>query len=113
VKQGDVYWCDFKEPDKKRPVLILTRNAGVRLLNSLSVAPITRPIRDIESFVLLDEEDGMPTKCSVNLDSIQTVAKSRFRDQITTLSRERMLEVRDAISFAFGFDALEGDTERL
>ncbi|MBF6595654.1 MAG: type II toxin-antitoxin system PemK/MazF family toxin [Thermaceae bacterium] len=109
MKQGDVYWCDLKEPDRKRPVVILTRNAGVRLLNSLSVAPVTRSVREIRSFVLLDEEDGMPTECSVNLDSIQTIAKSRFGDHITTLSKERMLEVHEAISFAFGFDALEDD----
>lgn len=26
MKQGDVYWYEFRAPDKRRPVLILTRN---------------------------------------------------------------------------------------
>lgn len=28
MKQGDVYWYTFRAPDKRRPVLILTRDSA-------------------------------------------------------------------------------------
>ena len=47
VNQGDVYWYKFKEPDKRRPVLVLTRNSAISFLTSVTVAPITTTIRAI------------------------------------------------------------------
>lgn len=41
MTQGDVYWYTFKEPDKRRPVLILTRSSAIQFLTSPTVAPIT------------------------------------------------------------------------
>jgi mRNA interferase MazF len=55
--------------------------------------------------VILTEMDGMAQECAVNLDNIQTISKSRLHGYMTHLSFERMREVRDAISFALGFDA--------
>ncbi len=49
--QGDVCLYTFKEPDKRRPVLILTRNAAIPNLTSISVAQITTSMRDLESVV--------------------------------------------------------------
>lgn len=68
--QGDVCLYTFKEPDKRRPVLILTRNAAIPNPTSVTVAQITTAMRDIESVVWLDKADGMPTECVVNLDNI-------------------------------------------
>ena len=107
MNQGDVYWYSFKEPDKKRPVLILTRDAAIPFLSSITVASITTQIRAIPSEVLLDESDGMRTECAVALDSINTVSKSKFGSFITHLTRERMREVREAIQYVFSFDALD------
>jgi mRNA interferase MazF len=106
VNQGEVRWYTFREPDKRRPVLILTRNSAIGFLSSLTVAPITSTVRDIPSEVALTPEDGMLTDCAVNLDNMQTVPKDKLGALITTLSPGRMSEVRDAISFALGFDAL-------
>jgi len=49
--QGDVCLYTFKEPDKRRPVLILTRNAAIPNLTSISIAQITTSMRDLESVV--------------------------------------------------------------
>lgn len=102
--RGDVYWHKFKEPDKTRPVLIITRNEAISELNALTVIPTTTTIRDLLSQVLLTEEDGMPQDCVLNLDLIQTVPKNKLRGYITQLSDERMREVFEAIKFALGFD---------
>ena len=57
--RGDVFWHKFKEPDKKRPVLIITRTEAIKELNAVTVIPTTTNIRDIPSQVLLTEEDGL------------------------------------------------------
>jgi mRNA interferase MazF len=107
MNQGDVYWYAFRPPDKRRPVLVLTRNSAIPFLTNITVAPITSTIRGIASEVALTpDEDGMPADCAVNVDNIQTVQKSGLSGYVTHLSLERMREVRAAIEFALGFDAL-------
>jgi mRNA interferase MazF len=105
MRRGEVRWYTFKAPDKRRPVLILTRNSAIGFLNALTIAPITTTIRDIPSEVLLTPEDGMLTDCAANMDNIQTVAKHRLGPIISCLSSERMEEVNQAIAFALGLDA--------
>jgi mRNA interferase MazF len=53
MKQGDVYWFRFRAPDKRRPVLILTRNSAISYLTSVTVAQITTTIRGVPSEVAL------------------------------------------------------------
>jgi mRNA-degrading endonuclease toxin of MazEF toxin-antitoxin module len=48
----------------------------------------------------------MPENCVVNTDNIQTIQKVNLTTSITQLSAERMREVRAAIEFSLGFDAL-------
>jgi mRNA interferase MazF len=103
--RGEIRWHRFARPDKKRPVLILTRSSVLDYLGEVTVAPITTTIRDIPSEVLLTSEDGVPRTSAVNLDHLQTVAKEKIGGLITRLSAERMDEVRRALLFALGFKA--------
>ncbi|PRR72488.1 Toxin MazF5 [Moorella humiferrea] len=94
----------FKPPDKRRPVLILTRNSAISFLNEVTIAPVTSNIRDIPSEIVIGPEDGMPYRCAVNFDHIQTVAKDRLGELITTLSDDKMAEAGVAICFALGIE---------
>ena len=100
MKRGEVRWYKFRHPDKKRPVAIITRDSILEYLSEVTVVPITSTIRDIPSEVLLSRRDGMHNDCAVNCDHIQTVSKSNIGSLITTLSNEKLREVRDAIGFA-------------
>jgi mRNA interferase MazF len=104
VNRGDVCWYTFKAPDKKRPVLILTRDSAIAVLNSVTVAPITSTIRSIPTEVVLTEDDGLPNICSANFDNLQTVPKSNIGDCIARLTARKMKEAGAAVSFALGFD---------
>ncbi|OQY37630.1 MAG: PemK family transcriptional regulator [Anaerolineaceae bacterium 4572_5.2] len=106
MRRGELRWYTFNEPDKRRPVLILARNSAIGFLNAVTVAPITTTVRDIPSEVFLSREDGMFSECAVNLDNIQTVSKSKLGKLIAHLSPDRMEEVKQALSFALGFDSL-------
>jgi mRNA interferase MazF len=106
MRRGEVHWYTFAPPDKRRPVLILTRNSAIGYLNALTVAPITTTMRGIPSEVFLGPADGMPSDCAINLDHIQTVPKAHLGSLIAALPTGRMREVQEAISFALGFDSL-------
>jgi mRNA interferase MazF len=105
VKRGDICWYTSKTPDKKRPVLILTRDSAIPVLNSVTIAPITSTIRSIPTEVVLTEEDGLPDTCAANFDNLQTVPKGNIGDRISHLTTRKMKEAANAISFALGFDA--------
>ena len=103
MRRGDVRWYTFETPDKRRPVLILTRNSALAFLTGVTVAPLTSTIRDIPTEVFLSpEEDGVLAPCVVNLDNVQTVPTHKLGAPITTMSAERMAEVERALAFALG-----------
>ncbi|HMN31589.1 MAG TPA: type II toxin-antitoxin system PemK/MazF family toxin [Caldilineaceae bacterium] len=105
MRRGEVRWYTFRAPDKRRPVLILTRNSALVFLTGVTVAPLTTTVRDIPTEVLLTpEEDGVSTVCAVNLDNVQTVQQDQLGSLITPLSSIRMHEVEQALLFAFGMD---------
>ena len=100
MKRGEIRWYKFQAPDKKRPILILTRTSILDHLGEVTVAPLTSTIRDIPSEVVLTTKDGVPRDSAVNCDHIQTVSKSKLGPVITTLSKEKMQRVKQAIHFA-------------
>jgi mRNA interferase MazF len=99
MKHGEIRWSKFTNPDKRRPVLILTRNSVLEYLNEITIAPITSTIRDIPSEVFLSNADGMPRDCAVNCDHLQTVSKGKIGALITSLPQPKMVAVGQAIRF--------------
>ena len=69
-------------------------------LGEVTVSPITSVIRDIPSEVTLAEEDGLPKKCAINCDHMQTVSKGKIGALIVTLPPRKMAELSSAIRFA-------------
>ena len=104
MNRGDVCWYTCKAPDKKRPVLILTRESAISVLNSVTIAPITSTIRSIPTELVLTEQDGVPHTCAANFDNLQTVPKSNIGNRISRLTSRRMKEAAVAVSFALGLD---------
>lgn len=60
VRRGEIRWYTFAAPDKRRPVLLLTRSMVIDTLNEIIVVPATRTLRGIATEVLLSGDDGMP-----------------------------------------------------
>lgn len=105
MRRGEVRWCTLRPPDKRRPVLILTRTSALSVLSGITVAPITSTVRMIPTYVLLTpDDDGIAGVSAVNLDNIQTIQKDQIGDLITTLTEDRMQEVERSLCFALGMD---------
>lgn len=108
MRRGEVRWYRFTRPDKQRPVLILTRDSALEFLNEVTVAPITSTVRGIPSEVELGPEDGLPRRCAVNLDHLQTVPRARLGGAMATLSQRQMEAVALAVDFALKLDLATG-----
>jgi mRNA interferase MazF len=106
MERGEVRWYEFQPPDKRRPVLVLTRSSAIRFLNEVTVAPITTTIRGIPSEVMLGMDDGLPQDCAVNFDHLQTVPKAKVGRLIASLSAAKMTQAASALCFALGMDDL-------
>lgn len=104
IARGDVRLYQFAAPDKKRPVLVLTRNSAIRYLATVTVAPITSSIRGVPSEVVLSEEDGMKSSCAVNLHNAITISQERLGKRVAQLNSARMSEVCSALRFSLGCD---------
>jgi mRNA interferase MazF len=100
MQRGEICWYKFQAPDKKRPVLILTRDSILDYLGEVTVALVTSTIRNIPSEVFLSQDEGMKNDCVVNLDHIQTVSKKKIGTRLISLSTNKMKSVSEAIRFA-------------
>jgi mRNA interferase MazF len=102
--RGEIRWYTFRLPDKRRPVLVLTRDEVIDRLKQIIVAPVTRTVRGLRTEVLLTEHDGMPAVCALNFDHIALGKRERFGSVLCTLAEERWPEVWRALLTACGFD---------
>jgi mRNA interferase MazF len=101
VHRGEIRWFEYPESGR-HPVLVLTRQAAIPVLTSVTVALVTRTVRGIPTEVPLDRRDGMPQECAVSLDNLTTVPVSLLTDRITTLAGGRMAQVCLALARATG-----------
>ena len=107
IARGDIRLYQFDPPDKKRPVVVLTRDSALDYLSTVTVAPITPTIRGVPSEVALSEEDGMKAPCAVNLHNAATISRNRLGRRITQLSSLRMMEICAALRFSLGCDSTQ------
>jgi mRNA interferase MazF len=104
IARGDIRLYQFAPPDKKRPVVILTRDSAIAYLSTVTVAPITSTIRGVPSEVVLSEEDGMKAPCAVNMHNVVTVSQQRLGKRVARLGSLRMSEICAALRFSLGCD---------
>lgn len=102
LSRGEIRLYRFGRPDKERPVLILTRDTSIAHLSTVTVAPVTSTIRGVPSEVTLDIDDGMKTRCAVNLHNVVTVPQAGIGRRVAALSARRMDEVCLALRFSLG-----------
>lgn len=103
-QRGEIWLYTFKPPDKRRPVVILTRQSVLPLLRAAVVAPVTSTIRGLPSEVPVGLDEGLKQRSVVNLDWIQTVEQRLLTHYVGSLGEARMAEVCRALRIATGCD---------
>ncbi len=104
VNRGEIWSYRFSPPDKRRPVLVLSRQEVIGLLHTVMVAPVTSAIRGAPSEVLISVAEGLKHPSAVNLDHVQTVEKSRLTGFVGSLGSQKLYEVCRALAVAVGCD---------
>jgi len=104
VNRGEIWRYTFKPPDKRRPVLVLSRPDVIPLLSTVMVAPITSTIRGAPSEVVVGIDEGLKQESAVNLDHVQTVAQAALRQYVGSLGRQKMAEVCRCLAIAVACD---------
>jgi mRNA interferase MazF len=103
VARGEIWQFSFPRPDRKRPVLVLTRQDMIHRLNAVTVAPITTTIRGVPSEVVVGLGQGLKRPSAINLHHLVTVPRAGLRSFVGSVDVETMMRVRAAILFALGF----------
>lgn len=94
-----MWWYEHPEAGR-RPYLVLTRTVAVAVLHQVIAVPATRTVRGIPTEVPLDESDGMPVACVLNLDNLGLIRPSLCTERITALGPDRLNAVCEALAVA-------------
>lgn len=104
MRRGEIWMFRFAPPDKQRPVLLLTRTDMIPVLNTVTVAPLTRTIRGVASEVVVGPEVGIKDTSAINLHHVVTIPHAGLRRFIGSVPEPTMARVRAALLFALGWD---------
>jgi mRNA interferase MazF len=102
VNRGEIWLYTFGSPDKRRPVLVLSRQKAISLLRTALVAPITSSVHGAPSEVEVGFEEGLKNVSVVNLDQVQTVDQNRLHHFVGSVGPEKMTAVCRALMIATG-----------
>ena len=101
VARGEVCWLELAD-EGRGPVVVLTRDEAIPSLRNVTVALVTRTVRDIPTVVQPGPADGMPVDCAVRLDNLRTVPRALLVESITQLDQAKTSEVCGALIRATG-----------
>ena len=101
MRRGEIYWADLGPPAGRRPVCVLTRDAAITALTSVTTAPLTRTIRGIASEVEVGPEQGLPEPCVVSCDNLLTVPKASLDPApVGRVEGQRRVDLDAALRYA-------------
>ncbi len=90
--------------DKRRPVLVLTRELVRPHLTRVTVAPITTTVRGLSTEVPVGSANGLDTDGVISCDNVVTVPASALGRQIGVLLPDQEEALATAIKAAFDLD---------
>lgn len=106
-RRGEVWFADVPG-DKRRPVLILSRDPMGQILHSVICAPITSTIRGLATEVALGSDAGLVHRSVANFDNAFLLARRRLVRRLGRASRAAMDASCIAIATATGCSVERG-----
>ena len=102
VERGDIWLYEFRKPDKRRPVVVLSRQDVIDLIDTVMIAPIRSRIYGAPSEVVVGIAEGLKHESAVTLDHVQTIEKHRLRNYVGRLTPVKMIAICRALAIATG-----------
>jgi len=104
LSRGEVWLLERPRPDKRRPVLVLSRPSLIGVLNTVTVVAITSTRRGSPTEVDLGVEEGLKAPCCANLCNVFTVAQADLRQFVATVGPDKMHAICRALGIATACD---------
>ncbi len=102
LSRGEIWLLHLPHPDKRRPVLVLSRPTLLRFLHTVTVAAITSTLRGSPTEVELGTAEGLKQSSCVNLCNVFTVPQSDLKTFVGTVGPDKMVQVCRALAVACG-----------
>jgi mRNA interferase MazF len=102
IERGEVWFYEFARPDKRRPVVVISRQQVIELIDTVMIAPIRSSIIGAPSEVVICVAEGLKHQSAVSLDHVQTVDKRRLRSCVGRLPPAKMTALCRALAIATG-----------
>jgi mRNA interferase MazF len=102
LERGEIWLYEFHKPEKRRPVVIISRQEVIELIDTVMVAPVRSSIRGAPSEVVVGTVEGLKHESGVSLDHVQTVEKRRLRGYVGRLGPSKMAAICRALAVATG-----------
>lgn len=101
MKRGEIWWAQV---DKRRPVVLLSRNEAYALRALVIVAPVSTTVRNYAVEVSVGRREGLPRAGVINCDWLVTLPKVDLLERAGRLSGAKLEELDRALQFALGLD---------
>ena len=100
VAQAEL-WLMETPNRKRRPVLVVSRDEVIPVVNNVVVAPVTSTIRDIPTCIPVGIEEGIDHDSVATFDSLAAVPKGVLTTRLGQLGiggRQRICDALDALA---------------
>ncbi|HSR67561.1 MAG TPA: type II toxin-antitoxin system PemK/MazF family toxin [Acidobacteriota bacterium] len=104
LNRGEIWLLDRPRPEKRRPLLVISRQGLIDVLHTVTVAAVTSTLRGSPTEVQVGPDEGLKQVSCVNLCNLFTVPKQELRNFLGSLDRQKMEEVCLALAIATGCD---------
>ena len=96
VAQGEL-WLLEPPNQKRRPVLVVSRDEAIPALNNVVVAPVTSTIRSIPTCIPVGPGEGIDRESVASFDNVAAVPKSVLTLRLGRLDEFGRLQMCDAL----------------
>jgi len=97
VAQAEL-WMMETPNQKRRPVLVVTRDDVIPWVNNVVVAPVTSTLRDIPTCIPVGTDDGLDRESVATVDNLTAVPKSVLTRKLGSLGVGGRLQICNALS---------------
>ncbi len=100
VAQAEL-WLMETPNQKRRPVLVVSRDEVIPVLNNIVVAPVTSTVRNIPTCIPVGPDEGIAHESVATFDNLAAVPKSVLTTRLGQLGaggRQQICQALDALA---------------
>ena len=97
VAQAEL-WLMETPNQKRRPVLVVSRDEVIPVLNNVVVAPVTSTVRDIPTCIPVGPDEGIDHDSVATFDNLAAVPKSVLTTRLGALGLSGRRRICDALA---------------